>query len=45
MPTITLITVGALDKDGAVTETLCKHLSSDVVQPHTTTLERQKTEQ
>lgn len=45
VPTITLITVGALDKDSTVTETLCKHLSSDVIQPYTTPLEIKKTEQ
>lgn len=34
MPTITLVAVGTLDKDGTVTQTLCKHLSPNVVQPH-----------
>lgn len=43
MPAVALVTVGALDKDGAVTETLGKYFSSDVVQPHTTALtDRQK---
>lgn len=44
VPTITLITIGALDEDSAVTETLCKHLSSDVVQPHAATLEGTETD-
>lgn len=34
MPAVTLVAVGALDKDGAVAETLGKHLSPNVVQPH-----------
>lgn len=36
VPTITLITVGALDKDSAITKTLGKHFSPDVVQSHST---------
>lgn len=35
MPAIALVAIGTLDKDGTVTETLCKHLSPNVVQPHT----------
>lgn len=34
MPAVTLVAIGALDKDGAVTETLGKHLSPNVIQPH-----------
>lgn len=34
MPAVTLVAVGALDKDGAVAETLRKHLPPNVVQPH-----------
>lgn len=34
MPAIALVAVGTLDKDSTVTETLCKHLSPNVVQPH-----------
>lgn len=34
MPAIALVTVGGLDEDSAVTEALCKHLPSDVVEPH-----------
>lgn len=34
MPAVTLVAVGALDEDGAVTETLRKHLPPNVVQPH-----------
>lgn len=37
VPTITLVTVGALDEDSAVTEALCKHLPADVVQSNTAT--------
>lgn len=36
VPAIALVTVGALDKDGAVAETLSKHFSSNVVQPYST---------
>lgn len=39
VPTITLITVGTLNKYSAITETLRKHFSSDVVQPHAPALE------
>lgn len=31
MPPIALVAVRALDKDGAITETFCKHLTPDVV--------------
>lgn len=31
MPTVALVTVGALDKNGAIAETLGKHLSSNVI--------------
>lgn len=34
MPAIALVAVGTLDKDSTVAETLCKHLSPNVVQPH-----------
>lgn len=34
MPAVALVAVGTLDKDGTVTETLRKHLSPNVVQPH-----------
>lgn len=34
VPTVALVTVGALDKNGAVAETLGEHFSSDVVQSH-----------
>lgn len=34
MPTIALVAVGTLDKDGTVTETLRKHLPPNVVQPY-----------
>lgn len=44
VPTITLITVGALDEDSAVAETLCKHLPADVVQSHTATLKETQTQ-
>lgn len=33
VPAVTLVAVRALDKDGAVAETLGKHLSPDVVEP------------
>lgn len=44
VPTITLITVGALHKDGAVAETLGKHFSSNVIQPDASTLREKKSE-
>ena len=31
MPPVALVAVWTLDKDGAVTEALCKHLPPDVV--------------
>lgn len=34
MPAVALVTVGALNKYGAITETLGKHFSSDVIQSH-----------
>lgn len=37
VPSIALVAVGTLDKDGTVTEALCKHLSSNVVQPYPST--------
>lgn len=43
VPAVALVTVGALDKDGAVAETLSKHFSSDVIQPHTTAWNRDRT--
>ena len=42
MPAIALVAVGTLDKDGTVTETLCKHLSPNVVQPHTPSWKRKR---
>lgn len=37
VPAITLVTVWTLDKDRAVTKTLSKHFSADVVQPYAPT--------
>lgn len=34
MPAVALVTVGRLDKNGAVTEALGEDLPSDVVKPH-----------
>lgn len=34
VPAVALVTVGRLDEDGAVAETLGEDLASDVVQPH-----------
>lgn len=44
MPAIALVAVGTLDKDGTVTETLCKHLSPNVIQPHTPSWKRKREE-
>lgn len=41
MPSIALVAVGTLDKDGAVTETLSEDLTPDVVEPHSPTWVRQ----
>lgn len=42
MPAVSLVAVRTLDKDGTVTKTLCKHLSANVVQPHTPSWEEKR---
>jgi len=37
MPSVALVTVGTLDKDGSVAQTLRKHFSSDVIESKTFT--------
>lgn len=37
VPAISLVAVGTLDKNGTIAEALCKHLPSNVIQPHTST--------
>lgn len=44
VPAIALVTVGALNKDGAIAETLRKHFSSNVIQPHSTALRSKQKE-
>lgn len=43
VPAVALVTVGALDKDGAVAKTLSKHFSADVIQSHTTAWKKTET--
>lgn len=44
VPAVALVAIRTLDKDGTVTQTLCKHLTTYVVQPYSPTLagERKK---
>lgn len=42
VPTIALVTVGALYKDGAVAETLSEYLSPYVIESHSATLKDKK---